>query len=83
MPIFDYNCDQCGTTFELLLLKDSPTPACPDCRSEKLTKLLSAPMVTSAESKARSFKAHEDRKFNQAKARQMETDHSHDHDHDH
>lgn len=83
MPIFDYNCDHCGATFELLLLKNSPTPACPTCMSEQLTKLFSAPMVSSAESKIRSFKAHERRKFSQETAQHLEKSHSHDHDHDH
>ncbi len=30
MPLFDFHCDTCNKTFELLI-KASSTPVCPDC----------------------------------------------------
>jgi putative FmdB family regulatory protein len=81
MPIFDYQCGSCGNTFELLLLKNSPTPACPSCASEDLTKLLSAPIVSSHDSRRRSYYDYERRKASQRQAQNLEKDHSHDHDH--
>jgi putative FmdB family regulatory protein len=42
MPIYEYSCENCQSTFELLV-RDSDRPACPDCGSRKLEKLLSVP----------------------------------------
>jgi putative FmdB family regulatory protein len=41
MPIYEYQCRQCGNEFELLVLKGSPTPACTSCQSEDIEQLLS------------------------------------------
>jgi len=46
MPIYDYRCRDCGTTFETLVLTES-SPTCPQCGSASLGKLLSAPIVLS------------------------------------
>jgi putative FmdB family regulatory protein len=40
MPIFEYNCQQCGHAFEALV-RSSTVPACPSCRSTQLDKQLS------------------------------------------
>lgn len=40
MPIYEYQCKQCGHEFEQLVL-GSQTPACPSCNSEKVDKLMS------------------------------------------
>ena len=42
MPIYDFHCTQCGHDFEMLV-RLSATPACPQCCSEKLEKLVSLP----------------------------------------
>ena len=40
MPIFEYQCRECGHEFEYLAIgKD--TPACPSCDSKKVCKLMS------------------------------------------
>jgi len=42
MPIYEYACRGCGRRFEHLLLPTAPTdPACPDCGSADLERLLS------------------------------------------
>lgn len=67
MPIYDYQCRQCGDEFELLVLRTSGTPACPACRSEDLEQLLSGFAVSSSgirqanESKQRSAIANSQR----------------------
>jgi len=43
MPIFEYACEECGTTFERLTLRPQlvvPTP-CPKCGSTQTTKVFS------------------------------------------
>ena len=42
MPIFEYHCQQCTKTCELLI-RSSATPVCPHCGSTQLDKLISAP----------------------------------------
>jgi putative FmdB family regulatory protein len=41
MPIFEYQCQGCGCQFERLVFGQE-TPACPDCKSTKVCKLMSA-----------------------------------------
>jgi len=40
MPIYDYRCSDCNKTFDLLV-RSSTVPACPECGSQKLEKLVS------------------------------------------
>jgi putative FmdB family regulatory protein len=42
MPIFDFKCQDCDQTIELVVLGSS-TPVCSSCGSTKLTKLISVP----------------------------------------
>lgn len=42
MPLYDYQCQACQHTFELLLRSGSE-PACPRCGSGALDRLLSLP----------------------------------------
>lgn len=44
MPIFEFECEQCDSRFELLVRNGEKT-ACPECGSRKLEKLLSATAV--------------------------------------
>jgi putative FmdB family regulatory protein len=46
MPIYEYRCLDCGTTFEALV-RGGRAVTCPDCGSSSLDKLLSAPAVLS------------------------------------
>ena len=42
MPIYEYQCEQCGEKFEYLAKRLSDKPAaCPECNAETLKKLLS------------------------------------------
>ncbi len=51
MPIYDYRCRKCANEFELIVLKGSPTPACPECQTEDIEQLLSGFAVSSKESR--------------------------------
>lgn len=44
MPIFDYQCQDCGHLFDALQkISDAPLTECPECGQPGLKKLLSAP----------------------------------------
>ena len=45
MPIYEYRCDDCGKTCEILIKNRSKESevVCPDCQSSQLTKLISSP----------------------------------------
>ena len=41
MPIFEYQCEQCGHKFEKLVPRAESAAVCPSCQSERTKKLLS------------------------------------------
>ena len=41
MPIFEYECSECGNEFEHLVLQSSSPPQCPRCQSQDITRVLS------------------------------------------
>lgn len=47
MPLYEYNCADCGKGFEVLM-RDGVTPVCPSCRSDRVEKQLSAFAVGAA-----------------------------------
>ena len=65
MPIFEYRCQDCGHTFELLVLKTT-SPACTKCQSASLERLLSVPAVKSESTHALAMKAAKARDTKQA-----------------
>ena len=42
MPIYEYQCSNCGTDFEELVLSSEETPECPVCESREVFKKVSA-----------------------------------------
>ncbi|MBV9505659.1 MAG: zinc ribbon domain-containing protein [Acidobacteriia bacterium] len=46
MPIYDYQCRQCGEEFELIVLKNTAVE-CPSCQSTDLEQLVSGFAVSS------------------------------------
>jgi len=40
MPLYEYECKQCGHQFETLVRAGDPAPACAECGSTELEKLL-------------------------------------------
>lgn len=41
MPLYEYHCQNCQQDVELLLQRHDDSPVCPECGSQKMTKLLS------------------------------------------
>jgi putative FmdB family regulatory protein len=56
VPIFEYRCTACDHTFEMLVLKTT-VPACPQCASADLERLVSLPAVKSEGTHALALKA--------------------------
>ena len=69
MPIYEYACRSCAHQFELLIRGTSATPACPECKSTDLEKLLSLPAVQSETTHALAMKAARKRDAKQATQR--------------
>jgi len=41
MPIYDYECSDCGERFEALVLRGGSAPCCPSCQSQNLEQQIS------------------------------------------
>jgi putative FmdB family regulatory protein len=56
MPIFEYECKQCGHQFEFLSLPNRPAvPQCTSCKSKNLKQLISLCAVRSESTKKASW----------------------------
>lgn len=45
MPTYDYQCQSCNHPYTAMHKISDPIPACPECGSGEIKKLLSAPAV--------------------------------------
>jgi putative FmdB family regulatory protein len=41
MPIYEFECEECGTRFDELLAADASAPPCPHCGAERGRRLIS------------------------------------------
>jgi putative FmdB family regulatory protein len=41
MPIYEFECEECGGRFEELVAADAASAACPSCRSKRTRRLVS------------------------------------------
>ena len=80
MPIYEYQCRQCGHGFEYLILASSPAAACPSCHSEDLKQLISLSAMSSESSRTANFTAAQKKSAGTRKDKQSE-DHKHLHEH--
>ncbi|MFN3407216.1 MAG: FmdB family zinc ribbon protein, partial [Caldimicrobium sp.] len=39
MPIYEFQCEECGTIFEKLMKRDEDFPPCPNCNSTEVVKM--------------------------------------------
>jgi len=46
MPIYEFECEDCGGDFELIVPAGTDSPACPECGSERTLRRFSAPAAT-------------------------------------
>lgn len=47
MPLYEYHCDDCQASFELLVRSSDERIECPECSSPKIAKELSIPAAPS------------------------------------
>ena len=54
MPIYDFRCKECGKVSEFLVanFSDRTTLTCPDCGSQNLERLISAPSLLKCKTNA-------------------------------
>ncbi|MFN2286715.1 MAG: zinc ribbon domain-containing protein [Chromatocurvus sp.] len=45
MPLYDYRCERCTSTFETLHALTAPAPACPECGGSSAKVFFSTPAV--------------------------------------
>jgi putative FmdB family regulatory protein len=57
VPLYDYECLDCGERFEALVLHSSKSPACPGCQSGNLEQLISMFSVNSEGGRQASLKS--------------------------
>jgi len=80
MPIYEYECRQCGHRFEYLVLSKSPAAKCPSCQNEDLTQLISLCGISSEATRKANLNAAHQKAAGVRKERQHE-DHQHLHEH--
>ncbi len=42
MPLYEYRCNECGNTFEVLVFSEDEDIKCPNCGSKNVEKLISS-----------------------------------------
>lgn len=80
MPIYEYECRQCGHRFEYLMLPSSPAAECPSCRKQDLERLISLSGMSSDSTRQANFNAAH-RKAASSRKEKHQEDHKHLHDH--
>ena len=80
MPIYEYECRQCGHRFEYLVLASSPAAECPSCRKQDLERLISLSGMSSESTRQANFSAAHNKAASSRKEKHRE-DHQHLHDH--
>jgi putative FmdB family regulatory protein len=80
MPIYEYECRQCGHRFEYLVLSSTPPAECPSCRNKELTQLISLCSMSSESTKQANLGVAQKKAAGARKEKQHE-DHKHLHQH--
>lgn len=83
MPIYEYECRQCGHRFEYLHLSSSPAATCPACQKDDLEQLISLSAMSSETTRQVNLGAAHRRAAGVRKEKQIgEHQHLHEHFHD-
>ena len=80
MPIYEFECRQCGHRFEYLVLHSSPAAECPSCQKKDLKQLISLSAMSSETTRQANFNSAHQKAAGARKEKQSE-DHQHLHEH--
>jgi len=80
MPLYEYECRQCGRRFECLVLPTSPAAECPSCQNKDLTQLISSFAMSSETTRHANLSSAHKKAAGVRKEREHE-DHKHLHEH--
>jgi putative FmdB family regulatory protein len=69
MPVYEFECEQCGRRFEELTSSDTPGLACPNCGSERTRRLLSPVSPAGRQPRGAGVRADESRRREREAAR--------------
>ncbi|HVS99537.1 MAG TPA: zinc ribbon domain-containing protein [Solirubrobacterales bacterium] len=70
MPIYEFECERCGTCFEELVSASAAAAPCPECGSERTRRLLSAVSPPGRQPRGARVRADESRRSEREAARQ-------------
>jgi putative FmdB family regulatory protein len=80
MPIYEYECLQCGHRFEYLVLSTSPAAECPSCQKKDLKQLISLSAMSSDATRDANFNSARNKAAGGRKEKQSD-EHKHLHQH--
>jgi putative FmdB family regulatory protein len=80
MPIYEYECRQCGQRFEYLVLSSSPPAECPACHNQDLKQEISLCAVSSETTREANLAAAHQKAGSSYKEKQRD-EHKHLHEH--
>ena len=80
MPIYEYECRQCGHRFEYLVRASSPAAECPKCQKTDLERLISLSAMSSDATKQANFNSAHQKAAGARKDKHSE-EHKHLHEH--
>jgi putative FmdB family regulatory protein len=70
VPIYEFECEECGAGFEELVAASAATAPCPQCGSERTTRLMSAVSPPGRQRRGAGVRSDESRRRDREAARQ-------------
>ncbi len=70
MPIYEFECEECGTCFEELVAAATAAAPCPECGSKRTRRLLSAVSPPGRQPRGAGVRSDESRRRDREAARQ-------------
>jgi putative FmdB family regulatory protein len=70
MPIYEFNCEECGARFEELVAADAAAAACPSCGSARTQRLFSPLSPPGRQPRGAAVRSDESRRSEREAARQ-------------
>jgi putative FmdB family regulatory protein len=70
VPIYEFECEECGTGFEELVAAGTASAACPECGSERTRRLISAVSPPGRTPRGAAVRSDESRRRERESARQ-------------